>query len=342
MGSRRRAWAASAGVLVAGFGIAGALTLTGGNPRQPARALAAEGRQPTTTTTTTIAAPSATTATTAPPPTTMPAPPYQVAASTITLVDPSRPTPARGSVPASSDRVLRTLIRKPVGANGPLPVVVFGHGFDVTPETYEPLLDAWAAAGYLVAAPDFPGSASDHPGAPTESDIPEQARDMSFVLDTLLSGGEGPIDTAHVAAAGHSDGGSTVVVLAEQPEYTDRRFDAYLVLAGQIPDGVAGPWNAPTPGTLLAMVGSDDQYGNLQLTRTAYDADQGVKAMVVVPGGDHLQLFVGSGPLSTLARELTLRYLQAVFAPGASFTESLLSQALAARPGDPTYQLTIG
>jgi predicted dienelactone hydrolase len=88
-------------------------------------------------------------------------------------------------------------------------VVVFAHGFDAEPETYLPLLDAWAAAGYLVAAPEFPGSAANLPGTPIETDIAEQAQDVSFVISQLLSGVAGPLDPTRIAVAGHSDGGST-------------------------------------------------------------------------------------------------------------------------------------
>lgn len=39
-------------------------------------------------------------------------------------------------------------------SQGPFPLVVFGHGFDVTPALYARLLQAWTSAGYVVA----PGS----------------------------------------------------------------------------------------------------------------------------------------------------------------------------------------
>lgn len=265
-----------------------------------------------------------------------------MAGDTLTLVDTSRPSPARGSVPGAPTRTLRTVVRKPVGAAGALPLVVFGPGFDTIPETYESLLDAWASAGYLVAAPDFPGSASDLPGPPTETDIVEQAGDLSFVVSALLAGREGPVDPARVAVAGHSDGGSSVVVLAEHPGDTDPRIAAYLVLAGQIPDGVAGPWDAQPAGALLCVVGTADEYGNLELTTAAFDAARMTKALVTVPGGVHLGLFTGAGTLPDEVRALTVRFLATALGPERPVTDAALSGALAPPPGAPGYDLTTG
>ncbi|HET7352621.1 MAG TPA: hypothetical protein VFJ11_01055, partial [Gaiellaceae bacterium] len=53
-----------------------------------------------------------------------------------------------------------------VDGNRPWPLVVFGHGFATTPFRYERLLRAWAAAGYLVAAPVFPLGNANAPGGP--------------------------------------------------------------------------------------------------------------------------------------------------------------------------------
>ena len=245
-------------------------------------------------------------------------------------------------MPGSPQRTLRTIIRRPIGAPGPLPLLVFGHGFNTTPETYEVLLDAWAAAGYLVAAPDFPGSASDLPGPPTENDIPAQAQDLSFVITALLTGREGPVDASRIALAGHADGGSSVVVLAEHTGALDPRIDAYLVLAGQIPDAVAGPWDASPAGALLCMVGTDDQYGNLTLTTGAYSSAHMTKALITVPGGDHLGLFVGPGAVPDEVRGTTIRFLVLALGPKRPVTDADLAGVLGPSGGAPTYQLTTG
>jgi Platelet-activating factor acetylhydrolase, isoform II len=65
-------------------------------------------------------------------------------------------------------------------AQGPLPLIVFGHGFAVTPTLYASLLGAWAAVGYVVAAPVFPLANANAPGCPNESDLPS-ARTSSSI-----------------------------------------------------------------------------------------------------------------------------------------------------------------
>jgi pimeloyl-ACP methyl ester carboxylesterase len=212
------------------------------------------------------------------------------------------------------------------------PVVVFAHGFDAEPETYLPLLDAWAAAGYLVAAPEFPGSAANLPGTPVETDIGEQALDISFVISQLLGGVAGPLDTTRIAAAGHSDGGSTVATLALNPAYANPRIKAYLVLSGAIPSNtVGGSWGtSPVSGTLLGVVGDNDEYGNLPATTSVVDtADIGTKALVTVPGGDHAGIYIDGGPTPDAVRATTVSYLKAALAtPSAPPAENQLIQTL--------------
>ncbi len=188
--------------------------------------------------------------------------------------------------------------------------MVFAPGYDSDPEAYTTLLESWAAAGFLVAAPDFPGSADDLPGAPVETDITEQALDVSFVVSSLLTGSEGPVDPGRIAVAGHSDGGDTVAVLALDPGYRDPRIRAYVSLAGQLPAGVDDPFGSSTAtGDFLVMVGSDDQYGEAPLSRTVFDLATMPKALVVITGGDHLGPFEGSSPLGDAVRAAIVRFL---------------------------------
>ena len=286
---------------------------------------------------------SASTSTSAPPAQVPPGPPYAVEDQTMVLVDPGRPTPARRPVAAKPGRVLRTIIRRPAGVSGPIPLVVFAHGYDSEPEVYEPLLDAWAAAGYMVAAPECPGSAHDLPGAPVP-DYGAQARDISFVITSLLGGSAGPVDPHEIAVAGHSDGGTAVTIMALNAAYADARVKAYVNLAGQIPPDVAGPWaSTPTPGTLLVAVGDDDQYGNLALSTAMFDAAKMPKALLTVPGGDHLGTFVGSSTTAQAVRDATTRFLGVVFGSSPqTVTPAQLRGSLVGSVGSPPFSVKVG
>ena len=276
---------------------------------------------------------------TAAPTTLAPGPPYQVQDETITLVDHSRDTPARGSVPASQGRILVTVVRRPVGAPGPMPLVVFAHGWNSDPAVYEVLLDTWAAAGYLVAAPTFSDSADTLPGTPV-SNFAQQALDMSFVISSLLGGEAGAVDPNRIAVAGHSDGGSDVDVLALDPVYADHRIRAYLSMSGDIDVGLPGPWGAATPGAFEASVGTNDQYGEQPLTTRAFDTANLPKVLLTVAGGDHLGMYVGSSALSVALRQETLRFLAAALGSGTPSSGQLASIAMPT--GDPAIEVTPG
>src|SRR5262249_19161457 len=120
----------------------------------------------------------------APTSTTIPglATPYLVGVVHHTFVDHTRGTPARGGSPASSSRAIATTIYypasavpteqnpKPSPAPGPFPLLVFAHGYAIDAAAYRPLLHDLAVGGFVVAAPDFPGTSTAHPGSALRSD----------------------------------------------------------------------------------------------------------------------------------------------------------------------------
>ncbi len=108
--------------------------------------------------------------------------PHAIGLRMETLIDRSRPTPANGTTPARSRRILVTTILYPAAgtpgsppvtdatpdrSDGPYPLIVFAHGFGSDVTDYLPLLEKWAAAGFEVAAPLFPLTNSTTPGEPT-------------------------------------------------------------------------------------------------------------------------------------------------------------------------------
>ena len=170
-----------------------------------------------------------------------------VATAAMTFVDTSRSTPAWDGMPGKPSRTLVTTIWYPARASGaaaasgdgPYPLIVFAHGLGGSPQQYQQLLTAWAAAGYVVAAPLFPLSSSQTPGGPDGGDIGNQPGDMSFVIDQLLSasaGASGPlsglVDPNEIGAAGHSNGAITTLGLVANSCCRDTRVKAAVVMAG--------------------------------------------------------------------------------------------------------------
>ncbi len=126
---------------------------------------------------------------------------YAVGTITDTFVDGSRTTPAWNGQAALPSRTLVTTILYPaVGAPGttrspgaapdkaagPFPLIVFAHGLGASPQDYLNVLTAWAAAGFVVAAPLFPLSNSAVVGGPDAGDVTNQPKDMSYVIDAML------------------------------------------------------------------------------------------------------------------------------------------------------------
>lgn len=234
--------------------------------------------------------------------------------TSVTAVDPTRPTPPRGSTPELPQRTLPVSVWMPAG-DGPWPLVVFAHGYDTTPDDYAPLLEAWARAGYVVAAPTFPIGSSAGDGPARRDDNWEEPWDISWTINTLLVDPDlAPhIDAAHIGVAGHSDGGSAVAAMALNDLVRDERVSAFLVMSGAImPDGPlraapGGNWGPFNQGALLAVSGDAD--GNYPYLRHVADAAAEPKGILTILGGSHFEPFVDGGLMGDTVRGITADFL---------------------------------
>jgi poly(3-hydroxybutyrate) depolymerase len=218
----------------------------------------------------------------------------------------------------------------PVGASGLRPLVVFAHGWNSDPGVYAALLDDWAAAGFVVAAPVFPDSTDLYPGSPV-SNYADQALDISFVITSLLHDEMVPIDPTRIAVTGHSDGGTDVALMALDPAYADTRVRAYVCMSGEMPSGVTGYTVATTGAAFLVAVGSADEYGLYPLSTQVFQAAKAAaKAMLVEPGGDHLGSFIGTTPAAAAMRDVETQFLELALEPRTP-TAAAMDDALAPR-----------
>ena len=187
------------------------------------------------------------------------------------FIDPSRTMllPDGRRVP----RPLETVVRYPA-AGTPHPLIVFAHGFALTPTAYNRLLSAWAEAGYVVAAPVFPLENADAPGGPTQSDLVNEPQDLRFVITRLLASAQRPnsllagrIDPSQIAVAGHSDGAVAALAVAYGQGFRDPRVRAAIVMSGAALSWI-GPFSPRGP-PLLAVQGTADAL-NTPATTAAY------------------------------------------------------------------------
>lgn len=204
----------------------------------------------------------------------------------------------------------------PARPDGPFPLVVFGHGFDLTPASYTRLLQSWARAGYVVAAPVFPLENADAPGGPNESDLTNQPADMSFVISRMLDASEassgpfaGLIDPSEIAVAGHSDGGDTALAVAYNPTFLDPRVKAAVILSGAEIPGVGGftfPSGSPP---LLAAQGTADTVNLPSATNAFFALARPPKYLLSLIGAEHLPPYSYQQPQLTIVERVSIAFL---------------------------------
>ncbi|BFM39249.1 alpha/beta hydrolase [Synechocystis sp. LKSZ1] len=141
--------------------------------------------------------------------------PYKVTKQVWNLTDKSR------------DRSFYVDVYIPQSTDGKRPVVVFSHGLASRPEDYGQALERLASYGFLVAAPQHPGSDSIwakevlegyHRDAFDLNDFINRPKDISFVIDELerrnAAEFQNRLDLQNVGMGGHSFGGYTALAIA--------------------------------------------------------------------------------------------------------------------------------
>lgn len=142
------------------------------------------------------------------------------------------PAPGRGAD-------LRVKVSAPTTGHE-LPIIVFSHGFGSSFDGYGPLVDFWAAHGFVVVQPTHLDSRTlGLPPDPRSWRV--RVADDKRVLDNLdvvaaaVPGLAGRLDPTRVAAAGHSFGGQTAGVLlglrVHDVDLSDSRVRAGVLLA---------------------------------------------------------------------------------------------------------------
>ncbi len=142
-----------------------------------------------------------------------------------------------------SHQILTTAIANAPGhgEHAPYPVVILSHGAYGLRFIHATVAIHIASHGYVVVAPEYPGSrlwdglATGFDTIPMIASAMLRPTDASFVLDQVAAAGtagsghflEGLVDMTHVGAVGHSLGGSTTVALP----CVDERVDAIVLLA---------------------------------------------------------------------------------------------------------------
>jgi len=254
-------------------------------------------------------------------------PEYPVGVTTVTFVEPGRyvELPGHRFVP----RILKTVVRYPALApegavgvrnaepfEGQYPLVVFAHGFGVTPETYAALLNFWAQSGFVVAAPYFPRTSAGAPGGLDAEDVVNQPRDVSTVITGMegLSASSGNLLSGtllpgEIAVAGHSDGAETALAAGYARRLRDRRIRADLVFSGAEIGGTGGYYFGRGTPALFAAQGTADHYNEPRYTYAYFARAHRPKFLLRLLGAGHLPPFQYQQPQLGLVEQASTAFL---------------------------------
>jgi predicted dienelactone hydrolase len=217
---------------------------------------------------------------------------YGVQRTTVTFVDKTRKTDDPNKIRSAPTRTLVTDIYLP-NRSGPFPLIVFAHGANGHPRKFTQLLHAWARHGFVIAAPAFPLS-NDRSGGPVAvGDYPNQALDMRFVLEQVLTMSNaknnalsGKVDPEHVGVSGLSLGGATTYGVAFNACCRDEHIDAAIILSGiKVPFGNTPFDFSGTP--ILIMHGTNDPSIPYKTAPDAYAGASAPKYFVSLLGAGH-------------------------------------------------------
>jgi dienelactone hydrolase len=271
------------------------------------------------------------------PPAVAPIGTYAVGVTSKMFVDTTRSTDPNGRAPVLPTRTLLTAIYYPAEGTpsdkpvenatmnrqrGPYPLILFTHGLYARGIYYEDVLKAWASAGYIVAAPDFPLSSANAPGGVNfgtgVADAKNQPADASFVINEVLKDkqlGE-IVDKKRIGASGHSLGGITTYGLAYSACCRDKRVKAAVPMSGF--GGLVEPveqyfGHGATP--LLALHGNSDGTVPISGDVNTFARARPPKFFLTFIGAGHIRPFLGgTDPQATALKESTTdffnRYLK--------------------------------
>ena len=279
---------------------------------------------------------------------------YPVGVRTETVYDVARDTAARWPSPAHAGRTLATTFYYPAAAGvmsageqpgaaprlGSFPLVVFAHGFDVNPATYETFLHTLAAHGYVVAAPTFPIEghiAGQGPAQRSPAEMNNQMFDLSAVITAVQQRAtgntwlRGAVNAADIAVVGHSDGAMTVAGMQLSNGYNDSRPRTAVVLSGAALSVPGGSYGTRSTVPLLIEQATDDPYNSSANAQFLFDNAHGSKAYLQLTGGYHLWPLIGNNYIADLTRRAVIAQLDGQLKASATAFWSLANAG--SRPG---------
>ena len=256
---------------------------------------------------------------------------FAIGVRTLRIDEPSSAEIANHSIDGRPVRTLPTLLLYPaVGrpgqpdrsdaaadvSAGPFPLIVFSQGFDEPVSVYRGLLDAWARAGYVVAAPTYPRTAPTAPGGVDEADITNHPADLRFVISTLVSEANdarspvaGMVNARRIAIAGQSDGAAVTLAAAANTCCRAGAVKAAVIMSGAELSAFGGAYYASGSAPLLVTQGNRDTVNLPGCSAALYDQAPAPKYFVDVLGAEHLPPYTRPGPARRYVASAVVAFL---------------------------------
>ncbi|MDA8025183.1 MAG: hypothetical protein M0T78_01375 [Actinomycetota bacterium] len=201
-----------------------------------------------------------------------------------------------------------------------LPLVLFAPGYKEPYTTYLPLINSLVSDGFVVAGINFPLNTPSSPGGPNEADIVNQPGDMTYALTQLINDEQSPtsalyglFDPSKVVASGQSDGGDTVLALADNSCCRDKRIAAVIVFSGAELGTYNGTYFAGTTIPILIIQGTNDTINIPSDSDQIYSGANTPKYYLHLVGADHLTPYTSND-----------QYFQVVNSVSADFIDGYL------------------
>jgi dienelactone hydrolase len=207
----------------------------------------------------------------------------------LDVVDASRPLISNG-LTLSPSRSLPTEIVHPTSTAHTYPLVVFVHGYDTSPSTFQRFISTLASEGFVVAAPSFPLEDPTRGNGLNRADLPNEATDVGYVITSILESPFASQLTPHeIGVVGHSDGADVALEVGYQQGLADPRIVASVASA---PDPIAAPVTNGGP-PLLLIHGSADSIVDPSSSAQVMNAVHAQTWSLTLEGADHTSAIWG-------------------------------------------------
>ena len=278
----------------------------------------------------------------------VPTPTFTVTVTERTFVDSSRGTPPTGEFPALPDRTLNTLVFVPDG-NRRFPLLIFSHGLGGSPQFYQFLLEAIAAAGFVIVAPEFPLTNTNAPAGPDPVDTQQQPGDVSFLIDEVaaaVAAKEAPfhkrVDLERVGTFGHSNGGITTLGILAHSCCRDERIDAAASLAATAAPYNNGTYDFTSTAPLLLIHGTADALIPHEESIRVFNMIEAAKGILIMQDVGHSTFLAPSGHGYDSTANTLINFFRTHLLGNRTAEESLLAGAVLDTAVELLYTITGG